>query len=82
MIGKTLRKIREIKGLSQKQLADMIGVAQSTVSDWEINENEPSFDAVLRLAKALEMSICEFAYDPSVPEKPVAKRKPGRPRKS
>ena len=34
-VGKFLQSLRKEKGLTQEQLAEMVGVAQRTVSRWE-----------------------------------------------
>ena len=33
-IGETIRNIRQVKGLSQKELADICGVSMGAVSAW------------------------------------------------
>lgn len=40
-IGETIRNIRQVKGLSQKELADICGVSMGAVSAWEQGRNEP-----------------------------------------
>ena len=42
-------KIRHRAGLSQKQLASLLGVSQPTVSHWEIGAIEPTHRLKLRL---------------------------------
>jgi transcriptional regulator with XRE-family HTH domain len=42
--GKELRDYREKLGLTQKELADKLGVAMNTVSRWELEERKiPEF---------------------------------------
>lgn len=33
--GNTIKRLREKKGITQKQLADMLAVSDKTVSKWE-----------------------------------------------
>lgn len=47
--GKRLQEIRESKGLTQQQVADSIGVAKSTLSNYECDEGKPSADVLTRL---------------------------------
>lgn len=52
-----LKKLREEKGLSQRELAKYIGIAHSTLGMYEIGEREPDFDTVTRLATFLNTSV-------------------------
>lgn len=47
-------------GLSIKQLADRVGIAKSTLHQWESGENLPSAGRLSKLADALEMSYEDF----------------------
>ena len=40
-IGQTIRAIRQVKGISQKELADICGVSMGAVSAWEQGRNDP-----------------------------------------
>ena len=51
-----LKKIREIKGLSQTELARRSGLQPSTVSHFETGRRAPSFDNLKRLADTLEVT--------------------------
>lgn len=55
-IGKRIRELREEKGINQKQLAQEIGVAQSAVSQWESQTNEPKASYVKSLADYFDVS--------------------------
>ena len=51
-------KTRRIKaGLSQIALADLLGVNQTAISQWETGYSLPSADKLPRLAQALGCSI-------------------------
>ena len=52
-----LKQLREQKGLSQKQFAMQIGVAQSTVGMWENGKNKPEYDTLLRIADFFGVGI-------------------------
>lgn len=54
---KSLKRLREQTGLTQVQLAELIGVAQSTVGMWEIGENDPRADKLPDLARVLHCTI-------------------------
>lgn len=55
-IGSRIRKYREQVGLSQKQLAQKIGVSNSRVSNWEQGVNRPDADILAALCNELNVS--------------------------
>ena len=48
--GKRLKELRLQAGLTQKQLAEQIGVTKSVVSYYELQERYPSPDVLIKLA--------------------------------
>lgn len=59
-IGSRIRRYREERGLSQKQLAELIGVKNSRVSNWEQGLNRPDADILAELCRALQVSPSEL----------------------
>ena len=57
-VVENLKKYRKAKGLKQKELADMVGVSESSISQYESGKKTPSFEIALKLAEALD---CESA---------------------
>ena len=55
-----IREFREAKGLSQTELADALGVDQTTVSAWERGVAEPTMFNLRRLADILGVSPGEL----------------------
>lgn len=51
--GKLLRKLRKDKGLTQKELAEKLGVVAKTVSKWETGNGFPDVSTLSALADAL-----------------------------
>lgn len=51
-----LKEAREMRGLSQGDLAEKAGLQQTAVSHFETGMRKPSFDNLRRLADALEVS--------------------------
>lgn len=49
--------LRRQKGLSTKELADIIGVSASAVSQWENGAKNPRKDKLEKLADALDTSV-------------------------
>lgn len=50
MIAKKLKELRDKKGLSQAELASIIGVAQQTVASWEKEKSSPNYDILQNIA--------------------------------
>lgn len=57
--GEKLRRIRERKGLTLKEVAEMVSVSESLVSQIERNKVSPSMDILLTLADSLDI---DFEY--------------------
>lgn len=55
-IGQRIKNFRESIGLSQKDLANMIGVRSSRLSNWEQGLNRPDVDTLILICKALHVS--------------------------
>ena len=49
----TLREWRKERGMSQKRLAEMVGVTGNTIRNWEKNATEPTTSQYTALKKAL-----------------------------
>ena len=56
-ISKNIRKLRTEQGLSQKQLAEQIGVTRQTISSWERGASFPDLGMVEKLTSALETDL-------------------------
>ncbi len=59
-LNKTLKRVREAKGLSQKELAGLIDMAQAQYSRIESGKTDPSFSTVTKIAKALGLNLSEL----------------------
>lgn len=55
-LGERIKEQRELKRLSQKGLADKIGVSASIVSNYENVERTPSLDILMALARTFHCS--------------------------
>jgi transcriptional regulator with XRE-family HTH domain len=51
-----LKKAREIRRLSQSDLAAKAGMPASSIAHFEAGSRKPSFDSLRRIANALEMT--------------------------
>lgn len=55
-IGKTIKKIRESKEITQEQLALNAGLNRAYIGYIERGERNPSTDTIVKIAKALQVS--------------------------
>lgn len=58
--GSRVRDLRSQQGLSQKELAEMIGLTPSSISQIEKNLVYPSIPALFRLAESLSVEVTSF----------------------
>ena len=59
-IGKFIQEIRKEKGLTQKELAELIGVSDKTISKWENGNSSPDTSMLMSLSEALEITVNEL----------------------
>ena len=55
--SENLKSLRIETGLTQKQLAQNLGVLERTVSYWERGERECDFNTLVKIAKFFSVSI-------------------------
>ena len=60
-MAQRLQALRRLAGLSQPQLAKAAGVSVGTLRCWEQARRTPLFDAAVKLADALGVSLDELA---------------------
>jgi len=59
-IGASLKAVRKLKGLSQRELAKRAGVTNSTISMIEKNSVSPSVSSLKKVLSGLPMSLVDF----------------------
>lgn len=57
-----LKKLREKQGLTQEQLAKIIGVKRTTVTLWELGINKPRTDTLFKISSALKCPVVDLLY--------------------
>ena len=60
MISKNIKALRMQKGLTQKELADLLHVTSQAVSRWEKGDVEPSIDTISEMASIFEVTTDEI----------------------
>ncbi|WP_283608155.1 helix-turn-helix domain-containing protein [Faecalispora anaeroviscerum] len=58
--GTTIKSLREKKGYTQRQLAELLSVSDKAVSKWETQRGLPDISLLEPLAKALGVSVAEL----------------------
>lgn len=57
MIGKRLEDLRKSRGMSQRDLADFLGVSNYTISAYENERSEPGDEMKVRIARLFDVSM-------------------------
>lgn len=65
-ISGKLKNLREKRGLSQSELADLAGVPLDSLQNWEQGRNEPLPSSLRKLATALDCTIDDLVPGPDV----------------
>lgn len=58
--GKRIKAARKHANLTQKQLADKLGLATGTIQQYELGKREPSLDTIEQIASVLHISPFEI----------------------
>ena len=56
LIGKRIKLARELAGLTQEKLAEIIGVSRTAVVRWESGETVPTVDHLIEMTSVLQVS--------------------------
>lgn len=71
IFGENLKRIRQEKGYTRKQLADYLGVNVDAIGKYENAKIEPPLDKIFQLAEFLEVSVAsligENGYNAAIP---------------
>lgn len=59
-ISKNIKRVREAKGLSQKEVISAIGMGAAQYSRIENGKTDPSVSTLIKIAKALGVSMAEL----------------------
>ena len=59
-MGKRIRELRRQKGLTQEELGERAGISYKYLGSIERGQENPSFKHLVRLAKALSVSMDEL----------------------
>ena len=60
MIVNRVKELRTAAGMTQKALADQLGVTVPTVSKWELGQRTPELERVFRMTRIFGVPIEEI----------------------
>ena len=60
VFGDNFKKLRHEANLSQKEVANSLGIYQSNISDWENDVSRPEYEKLIQLAKLYDCSIADL----------------------
>lgn len=60
MFGKNLKMLRKIKKLSQEELSEILNVSRQSVSKYENDSAQPSFETLMLVADYFDVSVDEL----------------------
>lgn len=66
-IGSFIQLCRKEKGMTQKDLADRIGVSDKTISKWENGNSVPDTEILTSLCQSLDISVNELLSGEKLP---------------
>lgn len=61
--GIKIKEIRQQKGLTQKQLGDMCGIADANIRKYENGKQNPKIETLQKIADALKVSVYDLFCD-------------------
>ncbi len=70
MFGKKLAHLRKIKGLTQRELAKILNISNSTLAMYELDKRRPDFETLKKIGDYLSVSIDYLLDDSS--ENPIS----------
>lgn len=74
-IGATIGRLRRNKGLTQQELAELLGVSPAAVSKWETDRAWPELPMLGPLARALDTNVdALLAFEPSLTGRQAAEK--------
>ena len=60
LLGGRIKELRKIRGFSQEQLSEMVGVDSKHLSRIEVGSSSPPLDTLEKIANALKIELKDF----------------------
>ncbi|QRA44197.1 helix-turn-helix domain-containing protein [Chryseobacterium cucumeris] len=64
LFGINIKKIRQVKGLSQKAFADLFALNRGVISSYEEGRAEPKIETILKVANHFNLSLDKLLTEP------------------
>lgn len=62
IVGNSIKKLREERGMTQDELAEKLNVTRQAVSNWETGKTQPDIETLTRLAEIFDVSVERIIY--------------------
>ena len=73
LIGDKIKEARNKKRMTQQDLADLLNISRSAISNWEVGRNYPDLDMIVQLSDILEISLNTLLREDKVMVKEISK---------
>lgn len=60
MFGESFKKCRIEINMSQKEVANKLGIHQSNISDWENDISRPDYEKLIKLAEIYNVTLYQL----------------------
>ena len=60
-LGENIKRLRQSKELTTKELAEKLGVDRTSVSAWERDRTTPNYDMLIKICSVLSCEINELS---------------------
>lgn len=71
-LGERIRTVRKNKGLSQKALGELCGIAEANIRKYELGKQNPKYGTIMKIADALEIHYEYLIFGDKNPYKEFA----------
>ena len=58
--GENIKKYRKKRGLTQKELGQLCGIAETTIRRYELGSLNPKYETLEKIAKALDIEVSDL----------------------
>ena len=59
-LGLKIQRLRQCAGLSQRELADRLGIATGTLQQYELGKREPKLEMINKIATELGVTVAQL----------------------
>lgn len=71
-VGETIKRLRTEKGITQEELADLVGVRRTTVASWECDVRVPQIETARKLANLFGVPLTVIVPEESQGQEQIA----------